>query len=190
MTADQLKVLLMIVEALDQLKIPYLIGGSFASSAHGFARSTRDIDIVAAIEPEMAEAFAASLQSEFYADEQAIRRAVRAKQHFNVIHLDSMFKVDFFVLKEREFDRKQFERRLQAAVEGDPHRKVYVATPEDTILAKLVWYRKGNEISDQQWQDIRGIFKVQGDKLDAQYLSHWAEDLGVADLLERAQKES
>jgi len=185
MADDQLEVMLMVVEVLNRLNIPYVIGGSFASSAHGFARSTRDIDIVAAIEPEVAEEFTALLQSEFYADEQAIKRAVRAKQHFNVIHLNSMFKVDFFLLKGGEFNKKQIERRQQAAVGGYPDRKVYVLTPEDTILAKLVWYRKGNEVSDQQWEDILGVFRVQGDKLDTEYLNHWAKELGVADLLER-----
>lgn len=58
------------------------------------------------------------------------------------------------------------------------------ASPEDTILAKLVWYRKRGEESDRQWSDILGIIKVQSDRLDVEYLKKWAGALGESDLLD------
>jgi hypothetical protein len=188
MALDQVEVLLKVVAVLERLNIPYLVGGSYASSVHGVVRATNDIDLLAAIKPEQAKEFADSLQDEFYADEQAIMRAVRARQHFNIIHLDSMFKIDFFIAKPIAFHEKQMERRRLEPVGRDARQSVYVTTPEDTILAKLVWYRKGNEISDQQWRDILGVIRVQDDKLDLEYLHRWAEELEVADLLARAME--
>ena len=64
-----------------------------------------------------------------------------------------------------------------------------MATPEDTVLAKLVWYRQGDEISDRQWRDILGVLVVQGERLDLAYMRRWAASLDVSDLLERALAE-
>ena len=190
MDADQIDVVLKVVAVFEKSNIAYLIGGSFASSVHGFPRSTHDADLLAFISREQADLIAAELQSEFYADELAIMRAVRSKRHFNVIHIGSGFKVDVFVAKETEFEKAQFERRELKNIGNDSPQEVYVATAEDTILAKLDWYRRGNEVSDQQWRDIKGVIKVQGDRLDMEYLNRWARELGVSDLLERALVES
>jgi hypothetical protein len=64
---------------------------------------------------------------------------------------------------------------------------VRFASPEDTLLHKLVWFRLGDEISDRQWGDVLGVLRVQGERLDQAYLDAWATSLGVADLLERAR---
>jgi aminoglycoside-2''-adenylyltransferase len=175
--------LVLVVAALEKLNINYVIGGSYASSTHGEARSTNDIDILAAITVKQARALAAALQNRFYADEQAIERAVRAKQHFNVIDTETMFKVDIFPEKGTEFDRQQLERRQIAVVDPDRAFSAYVATPEDTVLSKLRWYRLGREVSDQQWRDILGVLKLQREKLDLEYLRLWAAHLSVSDLL-------
>ncbi len=186
MSADLGDVLLLVVAALERLGVSYAIGGSFASSAHGIPRSTNDIDIVAELNPKHALPLAKVLQPEFYADEVAIARAIRERRSFNVIHVDSSFKVDVFVAKGEAFDRAQLAgRRLVAIAENLDH-QVYVASPEDTILAKLVWYKKGREVSDQQWRDIQGVLRVQAGKLDLDYIKKWAAELGVSELLDRA----
>lgn len=64
-----------------------------------------------------------------------------------------------------------------------------VASAEDIILAKLVWYRSGGEVSERQWRDVIGILNVQAGKLDFDYLDEWARKLTVIDLLERALRE-
>ncbi len=189
MDANQIDVVLKVVALLEKLNIPYVIGGSFASSIHGLPRATHDADLIALIKPEQAVAFAAELQEEFYADEQTIKHAVRTKRHFNVIHLDSIFKVDIFVAKPSRFETTQIERRQLKILSKDLQQKAYIASAEDTILAKLDWYRRGNQVSDQQWEDIKGVIKVQIKHLDMQYLKHWAQELGVSDLLERALAE-
>jgi hypothetical protein len=188
MGAQQIDVLMMVAAILEKLNIAYCVGGSFASSIYGVSRSTRDVDLLAAIGTEQVKALAAELQDDFYADEQAIMRAVRTRRHFNAIHLESGFKVDVFIPKGSPFDEKQLERRMLKSV-PDTDRKVYVASAEDTILAKLDWYRRGNEVSDQQWRDVVNVIKVQGDRLDLEYLKEWAAELNVSDLLDQALNE-
>lgn len=190
MSASQTEVMLKVIEALEELDSPYLVGGSYASSAHGIPRATMDIDILAAIPAKHATALAARLEPEFYADELAIRQAITTKRSFNVIHLDTMFKVDVFISKRDPFDVKQFERKKLEIVSRDPERSAYLASPEDIILSKLRWYRQTNEKSERQWSDVLGVMSVQADKLDLDYLRRWANELGVADLLERAHAES
>lgn len=185
MAIDQVGVLLKVIDALDELGILYVIGGSYASSARGLARATMDIDILAAMRPEHAEAFAAKLEREFYADAQAIRRATMTRRSFNVIHEETSFKVDVFVAKPGTFDDQQLQRRLLEIVDEGQQRTAYVATAEDIILAKLRWYRLTNETSEKQWDDVRGVVEVQGEKLDRIYLREWAQALGISELLER-----
>ena len=185
MAADPMELLATVVAVLDELQIPYLVGGSFASSLHGATRSTRDADIVALITMEQGQRFARALGEEFYADEEAIRRAITSRRSFNVIHPNSSFKVDIFVAKPSEFESSEFERRQKMVLSpGLP--AMYFASAEDTVLAKLRWYRLGNEVSDQQWRDLLTVTKVQRARLDLDYLRHWAVELGVADLLARA----
>jgi len=190
MATDQIDVLLLVVRVLNEMGIAYCVGGSFASSVHGVERSTRDIDLLVEILPKHVTAFVAALQEQFYADDAAIRRAVTARRSFNLIHLESGFKVDVFASKDRPFERRQILRRQQHDLPGRAVEGVYIASPEDTILAKLVWYRLGNEVSDQQWRDIVGVMKVQAGRLDLEYLSTSAKESSVADLLAEALEES
>ena len=186
MLSEPIAVTLGVIEALVGLGVPYLIGGSLASAVHGVARATVDADLVADLRPEHAEPLARALGDAFYADVETIRDAIRQRSHFNVIHLETMFKVDVFVHKQRPFDQAQFERRADQVVATDPDRTAYVASAEDTILTKLEWYRLGGDVSERQWRDALGVLKVQGERLDTVYLRRWASALGVADLLEEA----
>jgi hypothetical protein len=108
---------------------------------------------------------------------------------FNIIHTASFFKVDVFIPKAREFDREQLARRISSAIAADPDSTAYAISPEDSILAKLDWYRMGGETSDRQWGDILDILKMQSGRLDMDYLHRLAASLSVLDLLERALAE-
>jgi hypothetical protein len=186
MPPEPIAVTLQVVDALEQVGAPYVIGGSLASTIHGVVRTTLDTDIVADLSLDQAQPFADLLAGAFYLDIGAIRDAIRQRSSFNVIHLATMFKVDLFIPKGRLFDRQQMDRRQAWIADPDSGRTIYVASPEDTILTKLAWYRLGDEVSERQWRDTLGVLAVQGDRLDLAYMRHWAVALGVSDLLERA----
>jgi hypothetical protein len=172
--------------AFRALGVPFYLGGSVASSAHGIARASLDADVIAALEPAHVEPLLARLGSAYYIPVDRLREAVAERASCNFIHLDTMFKIDVFVSKGRPFDRGAFERsREEALDETASALRVPIASPEDTILAKLEWFRRGGEVSERQWWDIVGVLRVNAD-LDRNYLAAWAQSLGVADLLQRA----
>lgn len=190
MLTEPILVTLLVVDAFDALNIPYFIGGSLATAIHGIARATMDVDLVADIQAEQIPQLLQALGEAFFADNQMIENAIRQGMSYNLIHKETMFKVDIFPVKNRAFDRSQFERRTAYALADEPERMAYVASPEDNILAKLEWYRLGGEVSDRQWQDILNVLKIQGERIDRTYLQHWAEQLMVSNLLQRALEQA
>lgn len=190
MLTEQIAVISLVADALEALGVLYAIGGSFASALHGVMRATMGAGLVADLRLEQAGPFAQRLGEAFYADPDMMREAVRRHSSFNLIHLDSMFKVDVFVARPRDFDRAQLARRQSYLLSEDPERRAYVASAEDIVLSKLEWYRLGGEVSDLQWRDVLGVLKVQGDRLDRDYMRRMAASLGIADLLPRAFEEA
>ncbi len=190
MQGEATRITLLVAQTLEDLGIPYAVGGSLASSVHGVMRSTLDVDIVADMRLEHIQPLVAALSKEFYADDEMMREAIEHQSSFNLIHYETAFKVDIFIRKARAFDQMQLERRRTSVIATDPEKSVYVTSPEDTVLAKLEWYRMGGEVSDRQWRDILGVLKTRAGELDLQYLRKWANELKVSDLLDRALKET
>lgn len=184
--SDLVAALQPVADAFDALGVRYYLGGSVASSAHGIARASLDADVVATLEPQHVDALIARLTPVYYVPVDRLRSAVAARSSFNLIHLATMFKIDVFVSKGRPFDREAAARARAHALDEAPEAPRFpVASPEDTVLAKLEWFRLGGETSERQWWDIVGVLKVTPD-VDHAYLRHWAASLGVADLLDRA----
>jgi hypothetical protein len=189
MADDALRATFAVVEVLERLGLDYLIGGSLASSLHGIPRSTQDSDVVVDLPPERVPELLAALAGAFYADEEAATSAVERKAAFNVIHLETMFKVDLFVLGDGPADREEMRRRERYEVAaGIP--PLAFASAEDTVLRKLAWYRLGNRVSDRQWHDVLGVLRVQGARLDRGYLERGARGLGLEVLLAEALAEA
>lgn len=180
--------LLRLLEAFDRLEIPYMIGGSGASSVHGLVRTTADLDIVARIGADDVQPLVQELQPEFYIDGPQVRSALEHSRSFNVIHYQSSYKFDIFPLTADRYQQIQFGRRRfeSSSIFTDAPLELAVSSPEDVILSKLRWYHQGGEVSEQQWNDVLGVIAVQKDRLDLPYLREWAEYLGVTKLLEQA----
>jgi len=181
----------LLVLALRNLEVEYFVGGSIASMVFGEPRLTLDADVVARLRMEHADRIVALLGSDFYADLDAIRAAIDHHRSFNLIHLETMVKIDVYVAAPSAFVESEFARRIRRDVSasGAPL-ELDLATPEDVVLAKLEWFRRGGEVSDRQWRDVLGVLKVQGNRLDVEYLQRWAPDLRVEDLLQRARDEA
>lgn len=190
MQGEATRITLLVTQTLERLGIPYAVGGSLASSLHGVMRSTLDVDIVADMRVEHIQLLVSALSKEFYADDEMMKSAIEHHSSFNLIHYETAFKVDIFIRKLRPFDQMQLDRRRTSVIATDPERSIYVTSPEDTILAKLEWYRMGGEVSDRQWRDILGVLKTRAGELELDYMHKWAGELKVMDLLERALKEA
>jgi hypothetical protein len=184
---ERLGALARVAQVLDALDITYAVGGSVASARWGVPRLTNDIDIVLDLPPNKIGPLAAALEIGFFVDESSVREAVRLKRAFNILARDDFTKVDMFVADDQPWQRLQLARRRLEHLPPDISRHpVFMASPEDTVLAKLMWFEKGNRVSDRQWQDVRAVLAVQGPGLDLVYLRTWAAQLGVSELLEQA----
>jgi hypothetical protein len=185
-----LSVLSSVTAILEKVSIRYALVGSFASSIHGLYRATADIDVLTDLKIDQVHTLFESLQDTFYVDEHTMRDAVARGGSFNAIHFDSVFKVDIFVSKGEEFALRQLDRRQLRKISPDRTETVYVATVEDTVLAKLRWYQIGQETSNAQWNDVIGILATSRDNFDLQYLRDWSDKLGLTNLLQKALLES
>jgi hypothetical protein len=189
MQNEPVEVTLKVTGVLEELGVPYLIGGSLASTLYGMVRTTQDSDIIAEMQTEHVQPFVSVLHDEFYIDEEMIAEAIQQNSSFNIIHRETMFKVDVFIPRPRPFLRSQLARAQRQTFTLESELSAKFASPEDTILSKLEWYRMGGEVSDRQWRDILGVLKTRAGELDLAYLRKWAKELKIADLLERASKE-
>ncbi len=187
---EPLDVLLDVAAKLSNLKIPYMVGGSFAGSYYGFARNTQDADFIVSMKLEDVDGFVNAFSQNFYLDRATIEGALRRRTSFNIIHFHLSFKVDFFMLRPESFQQESFSRRQPTRMDPEQEAETFLQTAEDTVLSKLDWYRQGGGVSEQQWRDVIGILKVQAGRLDMKYLDRWARELGVLDLLTRALSDS
>lgn len=190
MQNEPIEVTLRVTGVLEELGVPYIIGGSLASTLYGMVRTTQDSDIITEMRPEHILPFVSSLENEFFIDEEMIADSIQHNSSFNIIHRKTTFKVDIFIPRPRPFQRSQLARAQRQTFELGTEISANFASPEDTILSKLEWYRLGGEVSERQWRDILGVLKTKAGELDLGYLQKWAADLKIADLLNLALNES
>jgi len=184
--STQSEILLFVIDQLERLEIPYMLVGSFASNYWGRPRFTHDADMIVDIPASKAASLACALEADFCASSFVIEEAIAKRSHFNVIHLEQSFKVDFWMRRDELYAREDFYRRRRVTMFGRP---VWVNSPEDTILNKLRWY-KISPVLDRQLQDALEVYEIQETDLDQAYLDKWAARLGVTDLLTRTRAEA
>ena len=176
---EQIEILQLAARELENLGIPWMLVGSFATSAWGEARFTQDIDIVVDLNPDQVLSLCAAFpQDEFYVSEIAAREAIRTRKQFNVIHPASGNKIDFMIARGDEWGQKQLERRVTE--ELLPGVKVQISSPEDVVISKMRYYKEGG--SDKHLRDCAGVLVVQRDRIDRNYIVHWAEHFGLMEI--------
>lgn len=190
MSLDVISVTVQVTNLFSTIGVPYFIGGSLASTLYGMVRTTQDADIIADLGTEHIPLFIDKLQNDFYIDGEMMTEAITQHSSFNIIHRESMIKVDVFIPQSRSFTDFQFFRAREEVLSLDPHMTARVASPEDILLAKLEWYRLGGEVSERQWRDVIGVLKVQTGMLELDYLHRMAQEIHVEDLLDKALAES
>ena len=143
--------------------------------------------MVAAIKLEHVNALVEQLRATYYIDAGMMRDAINRQSSFNLIHLETAWKVDIFVLKDAPYYRTALQRRRIDTIADDPSAtEFYFITAEDIVLSKLDWYRMGGGVSQRQWKDVLGILKMQKGLLDIAYLEQWAVTLQLFNLLQQA----
>lgn len=187
---ETLQVTLEVAAIFDGLNIDYLVGGSVASSLHGIPRATQDVDMLARMTPRDVRPFLNALEDKYYAAESAIREAVSRGSSFNIIHLDSMFKIDIFVCTGEELLTQEMSRAKRLVISEETGQTLVVADSADIVIQKLLWYEQGGGVSERQWNDVIGVLKVCGEDIDMVYLRKWAGVKGLTELLSKAIDES
>ena len=146
-----------------------MLTGSMASNAWGIPRTTHDLDFIVQLPPAEVSHFVELFTAEdYFVDEAMVRSACQPPHQFNVLHIPSALKVDFWTLRIDEFEREMFRRKVKDSSLGET---VWIATAEDVVLHKLYW----NNLtpSERQLGDVAGVAAAQRGRLDEDYMRLW-----------------
>lgn len=185
---SQQELLKTVTDVLGHLRVSYMVTGSVVSSLQGEPRSTHDIDLVVALLPSAAARLAEAFPTPaYYIDVQSIRAAIRDGGMFNLLHVPSGDKVDFWLLTDEPYDRERFARRYEESTAWGL--RMFVTTPEDTIVMKLRWGQMSGG-SEKQFTDALRVFEIQQNVLDRTYIEKWVSQLGLTPLWNRLLAEA
>jgi hypothetical protein len=174
-----------VIKVLEEFGIPYMITGSIASMAYGEPRLTLDMDIVVDFAEEKAKKFCLKFNDDFYKDLDGMIDAIRQKSSFNIIHVPSGSKVDFYQVKDDGLSRQMFENRRRESFQEN--KMAQFSRPEDVIINKLLFYREGQ--SEKHLRDIRGMLRISGDRFNITYLDQRTRELGLTSVWEELKQE-
>jgi hypothetical protein len=181
---NEVEALQSLLRVFQEKGVPHAISGSMASNAYGEVRSTKDADIVMAIEwARLGEIFNA-LEPEFEIDRQLRLEGVTATSRFVLKHRASRFVIELFLLSNDPFDHSRFERRVPDTYLGFA---TFFMSPEDTVVQKALWFKRTRNRKHRD--DLLGVLRVQAGQLDWNYIHRWAEQHGTRALLEEIREE-
>ena len=171
----------LILECLEAAEVEYLIGGAIAEWAWGEPRATRDLDIVINLPIKAVSRFSKELEKRnMLVPVDIILDAMledRADIPLNAIHMYSGLKADLYFMREGDALRQSaFQRRVLVDY-GPPIGKVYVHSPEDLILYKLMYL--GLSGQPKHARDIAAILRAKKNQLDLGYIEEWVTQLGL-----------
>lgn len=174
-----------ILELLNTLKIPYMLVGALAVNYYSVPRLTHDADLVIQMQPKYIDDLCKSLESRYYIDAEMIKEALSpsGSGQFNFVHLDTGFKIDFWILGKDKFSQLRFSRRISGKVFG---LDASVISPEDLILTKLSWF-KASDIQ-KHFLDVVGVYRMQKEILDVGYLHKYAKELNLTESFSELEK--
>jgi hypothetical protein len=164
----------------ERAQIPYMLTGSMAMNYYAQPRMTRDIDVVIDMTPTDVGRVTALFRPDYYVNEQNIRDSLTHESIFNLIHQESVIKVDCIVRKSSEYRRVEFERRHRISIREFT---TYIVSKEDLIISKLFWAKDSH--SEIQLADVRNLLAT---GYDTAYLQRWTRELGLDNLLEECRK--
>jgi hypothetical protein len=164
---------------LEEAGISFMLSGSFAMAYYSEPRMTRDLDIVVELNRESGAILYEIFKNSYYVSKEAVEEAVTHESIFNIIHQQSIIKVDFIVKKNLDYRSVEFSRRKRITI-GDF--STYIVTVEDLIISKLLWMK--DSLSEVQKKDVQALLSV---NYDREYLHLWISKLELTQLLEQVQ---
>ncbi|WP_284452516.1 hypothetical protein [Parachlamydia acanthamoebae] len=177
----EIDVLKLVCLKLDQANVPYMLTGSFAANFYAIPRMTRDIDIVLAVQKSDISRLYQLFADDFYIDRDSISEAVNHSGMFNIIHNDSVFKIDFIIRKNDPYRTLEFQRKRNVQLDNT---KIWIVAPEDLIISKLFWAK--DSFSEIQIRDVKNLISSIT-HLDYPYIREWVRKLELNSIYERLQ---
>jgi hypothetical protein len=178
---NELDIVQDVTQKLLKLQIPFMLTGSMALNYYTTPRMTRDVDFVVELKPENVSQFLGVFGAEYYVSSEAVLTAVRNRKSFNLIHQESVIKVDCFVRPDSAYAQAEFDRRKAVRIGGF---ETYVASKEGVIVSKLWWARASH--SELQLRDVKSLLAT---GYDQNYVLEWGKKLGLEKLLQECLHE-
>jgi hypothetical protein len=179
----QEEVIKKVTGAFDKHNILYMLIGGIAVNYYGRPRFTHDVDMIIQIQLKNAQEIISLFEREFYVAIEGVIEAIQYGTMFNLIHQETGFKVDCWVLKDEEYAKVSFARRRKEIIFDQP---IYISSPEDLIISKLDWYKKSD--IQKHYEDALSIFQIQAENLDLDYIKDWAECFSFLEILKEIIK--
>lgn len=179
--AEEIDLLKLVCQRLEDADVAYMLTGSLAANFYAVPRMTRDIDIVIEIDKPEIGKFCRCFEKDFYLTKTSILEAIEHESIFNIIHNDSVFKIDFIIRKDSSYRDTEFQRRNR--IEFDDA-QIWIVSPEDLIISKLFWAK--DSLSDLQMRDVKNL-RASIKNLDEKYIDHWVQKLELTTIYERVK---